>query len=289
MGIRSLWGMKDPVPGVFRVSDRYSAHPHSSSPGTMLTGVIIADGLAPTPAEAEVPQRGHGKWQGREALPVTVDRANPSKFRIEWDQLVKQDPQAIARQRAQDQATRLAGGESAIGTPLAQTPQVDQQDQFAQFGGLAGSIGQALRSAGISPEVMNSHNMTVRQFDVAGSDQMRAMMDSFFGNQGNPGNNPTVQFTQFGTAGPTTPATGVVREVHDVAPPVPLPSGMSQVDITLDVSRPDGSTYPATTRIGFSTPARRAAVATVGTTLPLLVDQNDPGRLSVDVARMNLP
>ena len=268
MGIRSLWGMKDPVPGVFRVSD--------SSSQEMLTGVIIADGLAPTPAQVRVSQQGNGKWQGRDVLPVTVDRANPGKFRIEWDQLVKQE--------APDQAALPAGGEAAM-SPGQSGP----QDQFAQFGGLAGSVEQALRSAGISPDLLNSPHITVRQFDVAGSDQMRAMMDSFFGHQGNPGNNPTVQFTQVGTAGPTAPATGVVREVHEVAPPVPLPAGMSQVDITVDVSRPDGSTYPATTRIGFSTPARRTAVATVGTTLPLLVDQNDPGRFSIDVARLNLP
>jgi hypothetical protein len=94
---------------------------------------------------------------------------------------------------------------------------------------------------------------------------------------------------QFVAAGQTVATTGVVRDVHDVVPQMPMPPGTSQADLTLDVRRPDGSTYPATTRIAFRNPARRAAIATVGTTLPLLVDPNDPGRLSIDVGRMNLP
>ena len=275
MGIRSKWRaghMKDPVSGVFRVSDWYDAHPHSSPPDTRLTGVIIADGLPPTPAEAPVDHRG--KWAGRDELPVTVDRADPSNFRIEWDQVVTPDWQATARQRAFDEATKLAGGEAAIGMPPA-----GPAGQFGSAGPLgdrfAATVEQALRSAGMDPGILRSPNTTVHvesSFGAMTPDQVRGMTSAFAG-----------------VAGATVPATGVVRAVHDVAPQGVLPQGMSQADVTLDVSRPDGSTYPATTRIGFSTPARRAAVATVGTTLPLLVNPNDPGRVVIDVGRLNLP
>ncbi|HEX3648419.1 MAG TPA: hypothetical protein VHV49_08320 [Pseudonocardiaceae bacterium] len=59
--------------------------------------------------------------------------------------------------------------------------------------------------------------------------------------------------------------------------------------MTVDVRRPDGTTYPVTMRIGFSTWERRRAVATPGTELPLLVDANDPGRVRVDLAKLSLP
>ena len=68
--------MKDPVSGTFRVSGYYDAYPHSNPSGTRLTGVIIVDGLAPTPADALADH--HGKWVGHDELPVTVDRTHPN-------------------------------------------------------------------------------------------------------------------------------------------------------------------------------------------------------------------
>jgi hypothetical protein len=135
---------------------------------------------------------------------------------------------------------------------------------------------------------MNSANSTVHiQTSMGTPDEARAMTASFFGggNNGRPGGLPG----QFMAGGQSVATTGVVRDVHDVVPQTPMPPGTSQADLTLDVRRPDGSTYPATTRIAFRNPARRAAIATVGTTLPLLIDPNDPGRLTIDVGRLNLP
>ncbi len=263
--------MKDPVSGVFRVSDWYDAHPNSTPSGTRLTGVIVADGLPPTPAEAPVDHKG--KWVGHRELPVTVDRADPSNFRIEWDQVITQSWQATARQRALDEATKLAGGQAAMDMPPGPAGPAGSAGQFG--GAFGGQIDNALRSMGI--------DLSNASVSFVTPEQSRAMMSAFFGNQENQFGSPVAPVAA------TVPATGVVRDVRDVVPPVPLPPGMSQADITLDVRRPDGSTYPATTRIGFRTPARRAAIATIGTTLPLLVDQADPGRLSIDIARLNLP
>jgi hypothetical protein len=273
MGIRSKWRaghMKDPVSGVFRVADWYDAHPHSSPPGMTLTGVIVADGLAPTPAEARADHQG--KWVGQTELPVTVDRADPANFRIEWEQVVVNDWQSTARHRADEAAARLAAGDQpqqAFGGP----------GMSVTMGGLGGDLSsvveQAMRSAGIDPTVMHvGPNSTVhieRTFGTGTPDQAQAMMAGFFG----------------GPAGQQ--ATGVVRAVHDVAAQQQLPPGMSQADLSLDIERPDGSTYPVTTRLGFRSPERRAAIAIIGNRLPVLVDQNDPGRVTVDVARLNLP
>jgi hypothetical protein len=270
--------MKDPVSGVFRVSDWYDAHPHSSPPGTTLTGVIVADGLSPTPAEARADHKG--KWVGHNELPVTVDRADPGNFRIEWDQVVVNDPRSMARQRASEAASRLAAGDSS-GTPVSFV------SGSGQVGGdLSSLMQQALRSAGMDPNILNGPNTSVHvetSYGTATPGQAHDMMAGFFGNQAAAGS-----ATRF-TVGSGTSATGVVRAVHDVASAMPLPAGMSQADLTLDVMRSDGSTYAATTRIGFRSPERRAAIATVGTRLPLLVDPNDPGRITVDVARLNLP
>ncbi|HEY3751836.1 MAG TPA: hypothetical protein VGL80_21860 [Pseudonocardiaceae bacterium] len=267
MGIRSKWRaghMKDPVSGVFKVADWYDAHPHSSPPGTRLTGVVVADGIAPTPAE--VPADHHGKWVGQNELPVTVDRSNPTNFRVEWDQIVKNDWQSTARQRANEAAARLAAGDQpAGGFGGAQGFSITTGD------GVAPMIDQALRSAGVDPIVLRGSHSTVSIQTSFGNTTSGSSMGGF------------------GAAMGGTPATGVVTAVHDVAPPMPLPGGMSQADLTLDVQRPDGSTYPVTTRIGFRTPARRAAIATIGTRLPVLVDPSDPGRVTIDVAKLNLP
>jgi len=49
--------------------------------------------------------------------------------------------------------------------------------------------------------------------------------------------------------------------------PVPPSAPGGVVDITLEIRAPDGTRYTAVTRVGFSTPERRARVATVGTQL----------------------
>jgi hypothetical protein len=318
--------MKDPVSGVFRVTDWYDAHPHSSPPGTTLTGVIVADGIAPTPAEARADHKG--KWSGHNELPITVDRADPSNFRIEWDQVVVNDWQATARQRANEAASRLAAGQGQVGGQSGSGEGGVGSGGVGTAGaGLSGAgdlnslVQQALRSAGMDPGILNSGNRTVHvetTFGTATPGQAGEMMAGFFGGgSGGVGGGSGVggQFGSFGQAGQagsfgqagqagsfgqagqagsfgqgmTVAATGVVRAAHDVAPVMPLPAGMSQADLTLDVMRPDGSTYAATTRLGFRSPARRAAIATVGTELPVLVDPNDPGRLTIDLAKLNLP
>lgn len=266
MGMRSRWRaghMKDPVSGVFRVADWYDAHPRSSPPGTRLTGVIVADGVPPTPAETPVDH--HGKWVGQDELPITVDRADPANFRVEWDQVVQNDWRATAQQRAQQAAANLAAGDQAPAqAAAAQSP--GQPSILNAFGDMSSVMEQAMRQAGIDPNLLDAANVHVQT-----SVDMPTVTTNFLGAQ------------------PNTQATGVVTAVHDVTPVMPLPEGMSQADLTLDVRRPDGSTYAVTTRLGFRTPARRAALAVVGRELPVLVAANDPGRVVVDVARLNLP
>jgi hypothetical protein len=60
----------------------------------------------------------------------------------------------------------------------------------------------------------------------------------------------------------------------------PPPGGI--VDLTLGVTRSDGSGYTAVTRLGFSTPERRQRVAAVGTELKVLIDPADQARVVID-------
>jgi hypothetical protein len=263
MGMRSrrqVRHMKDPVSGVFRIEGHYRRH--TSSPA-VLTGVIVADGVPPTVSEA--PSDNHGKWATATEVPITVDRADPRDFVIDWDRVVINDPREIARQQASDAAARMVADRATpapqptAGVPTTGVP-----------AGLSPMVDQALRTAGIDPSFLHSPNANVH------------VTTSF-------GGTPDFRSMLAGMMGEAVPGTGVVRAVAD-APSLPTdPPGTSRADLTLDVRRPDGSTYPVTTRIGFRTAARRQAIATPGTELPLLVNQNDPGQVRIDLAKLNLP
>ena len=85
MGIsdwRAKRHMKQPERGVLRVSGFH--HAHSSSSGR-ITGVITAPGIPDTPVEHKVDD--HDRWTGVQEVPVLVDRADPSKFVILWDEV----------------------------------------------------------------------------------------------------------------------------------------------------------------------------------------------------------
>jgi hypothetical protein len=65
-----------------------------------------------------------------------------------------------------------------------------------------------------------------------------------------------------------------------------LPPGGPPVDLTLDVDRPDGTTHRVRTRLGFSTPERRARAAQVGATLPVRLDPADPDKVAIDAVAL---
>lgn len=260
MGIGKRWRvghMKDPVPGVFRVAGHYRTSNSLAEP--ILTGVIVADGVPATTGEVRADPRG--KWVGKDELPIVVDRADPRSFRVEWDRMVANDPRETARQQANDEAARLIAEQTAPHPPRAEPA-----------AGLSPTVDQALRSAGVDPSLPHLPGADVHVTTSFGS-----------------GSPQDFQAMLTGMAGPGVPATGVVRAVGDPPPSPFLPPGVTHADVTVDVRRPDGTTYPVTMRIGFSTWERRRAVAIPGTELPLLVNQNNPGQVRIDMAKLNLP
>jgi hypothetical protein len=314
MGIRGRWRaghMKDPMAGVFRVAGSYDPHPSSSGHRQRLTGVLVVPGLPPTPAEVDGDTGG--RWVGQTELPVTVDRADPTNIRVEWQDVRKFDQQAVARQRAADEAAKLAAGPPAgfpatgpgwTGAGPGWSGSTSSTTTFTAGGDTGidvnGAIGEALRRVGMDPSRMHvtgSPNVEVTVVNGStgaelGPGGMNELFDRVFGSAGNQGGAGAPAGGLFGGAGllPTEDATAVVVAAHEVAPGVePRGPGSSLVELTLDVTRAGAPTYSATTRIGFSTPQRRAAVATVGTRLPVKVSPANPALLTVDVSKLNLP
>ncbi len=224
--------MRDPVRGEFRVADRYFAHPGSSSFREMLTGVVTGPGVAPTPGEHLTDT--DGRWVGRDVLPVMVDRADPARFVVLWDEVPKPDWRADARRQAADAAQRMSAG--AAGPRAATSAQV--------------------------PVVIDAGtyvvDLTAGHLSAGEAERLCASGE---------------------------PATAVLISLTDVpVPQAALPGPTASLcDLTLEVTRANGSAYRARTRLGFRDAQRRAALTGSGLRLPVRVDPADQARVAVDV------
>lgn len=223
--------MEDPVRGVFKVTSWYDKHPSSSTGGIRITGVLVAPGLPATPAEHRTDWRGN--WAGADELPALIDRADPSRFAILWDEYHPESWQDRAGRRAREEADRLnaaaaAGARGVFGDPGRPQP---------------GAPG-----GGLTPE------------------QAAAMVDAGSGQRG----------------------TAVVVAVSDVPVPPGVPGAppAGVADLTLQVTRADGTAYTARTRLAFSTPERRGRIAVPGAELPVLLDPASPDRIAIDTAAL---
>lgn len=74
------------------------------------------------------------------------------------------------------------------------------------------------------------------------------------------------------------PATAVLREVAEVPLPAEFLPGptASMCMLTLDVSPPGGAPYTVRVRQGFRSAERRAQIAVIGASLPVLIDPGNP-------------
>lgn len=95
--------MQDPVVGTFTVVSSYFPHPGRTPMQTMLTGYVDGPGIARTAGEA---LQHRDRDQTERVLPATIDRAEPSNFRIEWSRVPKFDGGSAAARAA---ARRAAG------------------------------------------------------------------------------------------------------------------------------------------------------------------------------------
>lgn len=177
--------MKDPVRGEFRPTGAYSAHPDRVPMQEMLTGVVTAPGVEPTGGEAlnDLSRPHDVSGFGDSVLPALVDRADPTRFAILWQEVEVRDHRAEARAQAQEAAERDAQADGPV-TPPAPEPEAHADDTGGPEPGGPGAdwarqMVDGLRASGISGlgEVL-SGALSGQPFIVEGSPQVEDLTDT---------------------------------------------------------------------------------------------------------------
>jgi hypothetical protein len=232
MGLRN-WlrdkHMKDPVEGTLTVTSASMAPQGAMYSNCRLQGVLAAPGVPATSVEhyLTAPVK---KWPDPGVvLPVTVDRADPTRLRVNWDDVPSNREVAAA---------------------------------------LTQKLADAVRTGQFHPEAV---------YKAPGRPV-----------PGAPGGGLTPeQSAQLIAGGGGEEASAVVVAAHEVFQPADLPSAPGGVvDITLDITRGDGSGYTAVNRVSFSTLERREQIAVVGTRLPVRLDPDDPTKVVIDSSKL---
>lgn len=251
--------MTDPVRGEFRVTGSYYPHPGSTPIKTMLTGVVVADGVPPTPGEH---LDLHVRGEFRSSLPVLVDRADPTRFVVLWDEVPAPDPRADARRQAEVEAQRMRQSDHAGSSGVDGHAQVPvAATSVSGVADLPPWLRQAVGAALDGDAEDDNGTVTVRY-----------------------GTDPTTAPDVVIPPGWRRTA-AVLTSVTDVPVPVyalPGPTA-SLCDLAVRVTRPDGSSYLTSTRMGFRSAERRTRFAVVGSTVPVGIDPADETHLAVDI------
>lgn len=121
MGLIGDWvkskHMKDPVRGTLQVTASTYPPDDATSANFSINGIVSADGIPPTAVEHAGIAKTK-KWpQSGQTLPITVDRADPTRLQIEWDEV--EDSWSTARRNAEQLAEQMRGG--AAGNPTVVT------------------------------------------------------------------------------------------------------------------------------------------------------------------------
>jgi hypothetical protein len=105
-GKAAVQSMADPVPGTFLVTASAMPSRRAVWHMTRITGVISGEGVEPTAAQYQGLIRT-SLWPSPGAsLPVIVDRADPSRFAIQWDQVAARGDSALGNAEALAAAMR---------------------------------------------------------------------------------------------------------------------------------------------------------------------------------------
>jgi len=114
--------MKDPVHGTATVTGATGADPTATSQNYRIDCVVQAEGV-PAFSATHSGFISTSKWPyGGQVLPVTIDRANPSKWVINWDQV--QTGAQAAREQADALAARMRGEPPSAGDAAAEPAQL---------------------------------------------------------------------------------------------------------------------------------------------------------------------
>ena len=113
-GGANVGAMADPVPGTMLVTAASMPSRNAVFHMSRITGVVSGDGVAPTAVQFSGLIRT-ARWPSPgKHLPVIVDRADPRKFAIQWDQAGTSESSALNQAEALAAAMRAKqGGDGA--------------------------------------------------------------------------------------------------------------------------------------------------------------------------------
>ena len=141
MGLLGDWAkskrMSQPVRGTAQVVSASMPPYNATSSNCSLHLVVSAEGLEPTPVE-HTAMASVKRWPTPGmTLPVTVDLADPTRIKIDWDDVPTGDQTAM--QQAEQMAEMMKGGAGAT----AQAAGIDLSALIAQATATAGGQAQS--------------------------------------------------------------------------------------------------------------------------------------------------
>jgi hypothetical protein len=282
---RAKHNMRDPVRGVFRVTGFYDKHPSSNPPGTRVTGVISAPGMPATPAEHKVDERG--RWASHQELPVLVDRSDPSRFAILWSEVQNVSWRDSEMSSAQAIADQLNTAQPGFQPYVEQAPYPGPPGYQPGVPSYPGQPQVQISMASLPPDAAAAVQAAVAQaLGAAGLGGQQVFGAPGRPAPGMPGGGLTPeQAAQMAAGGGGERASAVVIDAREIASPPGMPAAPARMaDITLEIRKADGTRYTTVTRVGFSTPERRARVTAQGTQLSVYIDPSDRSRVAIDTS-----
>ena len=156
MGLKELFtggGMKDPVRGTARIVSASMHHGRGIYQSCRMQVVVEADGVPATAMQLDVLAHQE-KWpMPGMALPVTVDRGDPTNVRIEWYEV--QSAKDRSKQNAENLAAMMRGQtpEGISAMPVAGGPMV-MNLSGTDLSQLSDEQKAKLRMLGIDPDAL---------------------------------------------------------------------------------------------------------------------------------------
>ncbi len=273
---RTKHSMKDPVRGEFRKTGQYFPHPGRVPMQVMLTGVVTGPGIPPTPAE-HLRNDLSGREFERQVLPALIDRADPTRMVILWDEIPKPDPRQQALQEAAHAAEQMSNTGQPAPDSARPVPKVYVYDSASSQPSpdWARDMIADLSARGVLDMDSQPSPSPYGPITVQTPDEVVDLTA---------GHLSAADAARLACTGEQ--ATAVLVAINDVAVPrAALPSPTASLcDLTLHITPAGGSSYIARTRVGFRDASRRATVAVIGAVLPVRIDPADPARVAIDVA-----
>jgi hypothetical protein len=252
--------MVDPVDGELLITAGSGPSGQSRYAKYRLHGVVTGPDL-PATAITHAGYARNTRWPFPGAkLPVRVDRAEPSRLLIRWNRV------PTGRQTAAEMTDRLA--EAMRGqAPPEPPPGMSNGAHHPDADRIAAAVRDSLLKIGL-PGGRVEVQTKVQTHVVRGS-RVVAGGSTF-------------------AAAATVATTAVVTASREVpAPPGETRPPGGVVELTLEVARADGTRYPATAGVLFSSTERRVRYGMVGAQLPVRVDPANPTRVVIDAAALD--